>query len=157
MKKNFPYLRAINAGNWPIGSRRAIGSATMSQPNAKLSSRVMNMKFMKFSQPERPSRDEKRADQEPKQSGVPDNSQWDLKSLPRPKKLRKKTIVPRKRLNVRSDVSITEVKRETNPIVRGRRTMGEVEDSEATKRSREDAESDDYDLDKILKQVKTPR
>ncbi|QLQ81315.1 hypothetical protein HG537_0F00760 [Torulaspora globosa] len=129
----------------------------MSQPNAKLSSRVMNMKFMKFSQPERPIGDDKRTEEDAKQSSVPDNSQWELKNLPRTQKLRKKTILPKRRMNVRSDVSITDVKRETNPIVRGRRTVGEIKDSEATKRSREDADNDDYDLDKILKQVKTPR
>ncbi|QLL31081.1 hypothetical protein HG536_0A08980 [Torulaspora globosa] len=129
----------------------------MSQANAKLSSRVMNMKFMKFSQPERPNGDDKKPGEEPKQSAVPDNSRWELKSLPRTKKLRKKTILPRRRMNVRSDVSITDVKRESNPIVRGRRTVGEADHSDSTKRSSEGTEDDDYDLDKILKQVKTPR
>lgn len=120
----------------------------------------MNMKFMKFSQPQGANGGEKPTDEASQKSAVPDSSKWDLKTLSQPqgvKKPRKKTIVAKRRVNVRSNVSITDVKRESNPIVRGRRTVGEVDNQESSKRPRGDTENDDYDLDKILKQVKSPR
>lgn len=132
----------------------------MSQVNGKLSSRVMNMKFMKFSEPNGASSEEKSGSEGSKKLVVPDNSQWALKSLPcesEPKKNRRKVLSRKKKVNIRSGVSITEVKRESNEVVRGRRVMGEPPVNEQTKRPREDTEEDDYDLDKIFKQVKTPR
>lgn len=131
----------------------------MSQVNGKLSSRVMNMKFMKFSQPETPSNDDKPGYDKAKKSAVPDSSQWDLKSLPdasSTKKNKRKVMVQKKKVNVRSGVSITELKREIEPVVRGRRVVGESPEEAQAKRSREEGEDDDYDLDKIFKQVKTP-
>lgn len=118
------------------------------------------MKFMKFSQPSSPSDSDKPSDEDSKKSPIPDNSQWDLRSLPTSKsvkKLKKRVIVPKRKANIRSNVSITDVKREVNPIVRGRRTVGEPVDEKSSKRSRSEADNDDYDLDTILKQVKPPR
>lgn len=132
----------------------------MSQVNGKLSSRVMNMKFMKFSQPNSDIGDGKPVTDETKKSTVPDNSQWDLNSLQsagKAKKNKRKVIIKKKRVNVRSGVSITDVKRDSDQVVRGRRVIGEPPENLQAKRPREDTEEDDYDLDKLLKQVKNPR
>lgn len=127
----------------------------MSQVNGKLSSRVMNMKFMKFSQQENAGGDVESLDNGVKKSTIPDNSQWDLKQIPKDKvkKNNKLISVRRKQKNVRSNVSITDLKRETNEVIRGRRVIAEASDDKESKRKRDESE-DEYDLDKIFKQVK---
>lgn len=134
-------------------------SITMSQVNGKLSSRVMNMKFMRFAKKED---EDVPTVEEIKTPQIRDNSQWSFKDnksstktssvkLRRPQKAKAKVI--------RNDVSITELKRDINPIIRGRRVRGSDKTEENLKRERSDKEDedDDYDLDKIFKQMKNDK
>lgn len=140
----------------------------MSQVNGKLSSRVMNMKFMRFTKQENADDNDVISNKEEKQSLLHDNSEWNFRDTNKGKQDKKRGIVLKRTKNLgvsaphRSVVGITELKREDS-IVRGRRVIGEAKkvdddngDSKANKRERADdaGEDDDYDLDKISKQVK---
>lgn len=142
--------------------------SNMSQTNGKLSSRVMNMKFMRFTKQENTDDNDVISNEEEKKSISHDNSQWNFTGTNEDKQ-HKRRIVLKKKRNVgvsapqRTVVGITELKREDNSIVRGRRIIGEAkkddhdDDDKTNKRERGDdkaGEDDDYDLDKIFKQVK---
>lgn len=138
----------------------------MSQVNGKLSSRVMNMKFMRFTKQENADDNDVTSNEEEKKSLLHDNSEWNLRDTNEAKQDKKRVIVLKRTKNLgisapqRSVLGITKLKCEDS-IVRGRRVIGEakkVDDdggSKTNKRERaDDVGDDDYDLDKIFKQVK---
>ncbi|QLG70785.1 hypothetical protein HG535_0A07270 [Zygotorulaspora mrakii] len=133
----------------------------MSQVNGKLSSRVMNMKFMRFAKDEN---DNIPKDAEAKRPQIPDSSQWSFKdnaTYPDKQNVKVKKSWKTKAKIIRSNVSMTEIKDCRNPVVRGRRVIGGNDALEENQKKRElpkdndDDDEDDYDLDRIFKRVKS--
>lgn len=113
----------------------------MSESNGKLSSRVMNMKFMRHtgSAAKQPQEEEKPAQ---------DESKWNSST----KCPRKKVMVRKPKRLVKSNIGITVLK----GVALGRKCFQNDETKKEKEKEKENGEEkdDDYDLDKIFKQVK---
>ncbi|CCC67013.1 hypothetical protein NCAS_0A04550 [Naumovozyma castellii] len=152
----------------------------MSGVSGSLSSRVMNMKFMKFSRNNNNNDEENTSDSressinnndETSNKNFRDNSEWKLEPNTTPIKGKKVIRIKKKNQlrshpNVIQDVGITYIQSNLNNAIMGRQTIrddketenekdnkeNENENQEHTKRPRDDEPEDDYDLDKIFKE-----
>ncbi|AQZ18216.1 MPP6 (YNR024W) [Zygosaccharomyces parabailii] len=115
----------------------------MSEPNGKLSSRVMNMKFMRHS-----TTTDKQPQEERKLAL--DESRWNSST----KGSRKVIMVKKPKHLIKSNVGITQLK----GVPQGRKLF-QSENGKTEKKPNNEKENgcekeDDYDLDQIFKQVK---
>ncbi|KAL3234346.1 hypothetical protein RNJ44_03108 [Nakaseomyces bracarensis] len=132
----------------------------------ELSSRVMNMKFMKFMKTD----EEKKADETSESNIKDDDSRWDMKSVQNSVTQSKKLIIRKKPVNVplEQNVSVTTLENEGKEVkknaLHGRRIFGvnpnkrpaeeDTNSAEQVKTELEDSYNPEEDMDTLLKKSK---